>query len=75
MKIVDTVGNNTFCFCAIDGSLVLLPGRGVTVTGQLFGNNHLTVQVTRPADERPRVLRGLRQQARVAVRSGRLRRR
>lgn len=48
VKIVDTVGNNTFCFCAIDGSLVLLPGQGVTVTGQLFGNNHLTVQVTDP---------------------------
>ncbi len=48
VKIVDPLGNNTFCFAAIDGSLILLPGQGLAVTGQLFGNNHFTAQVTDP---------------------------
>lgn len=46
IRILDTLGNNLFCFRAIDGTTAALPGQAVATTNQLFGNNHYTVQVT-----------------------------
>ncbi len=46
VRILDTLGNNLFCFRAIDGTTSALPGQAVATTNQLFGNNHYTVQVT-----------------------------
>jgi hypothetical protein len=48
IKILDPLGNNLWCFRAIDGGLSILPNQASTTSSEMFGNNVYAVRSVNP---------------------------